>query len=132
MTTSSWPSLPICTIGAPQQEAIAGQGPSWLIVASRSIESPIPTTCMILAPSCNNQIHVICSADFDTNIQLPIDHNQVQFCMGYHLCGHCNDNYMHKAWHRALTTTEIAQRNKFLGPYVATPTTRGPTTPSTM
>ena len=87
---------------------------------------------MILAPDRKNQIRAIRSAGFDANLQLPIDRNRVQFCMSYHLRGHCNDNCTRKAWHRALTTTEIAQLNKFLGPYVAPPSTSGPTTPSNM
>ena len=132
MTINSRPSLQTCTKGAPQKGAIAGQGPSQLIVAGRSIMNPTPTTGMILAIDQNNQIHAICSADFDTNLQLPIDRNRVQFCMSYHLCGHCNDNCMHKDWHRALTTMEIGQHNKFLGLYVALPTASGPTTPSNM
>ena len=132
MTTNSQPSLPTCTIGASQQGAIAGQGSSWLIAVSRSIENHTPTTSMILASGCKNQIHAICSAGLNTNLQLPIDRNRVQFCMSYHLCGHCNNNCICKAWHRALTATEIAQCNKFLAPYNPMPTTRGPTTPSTM
>ena len=59
-----------------------------------------------------------------------IDQNWVQFCMSYHLRGHCNDNCMRKAWHRPFTATKTLQLNLFLGPYVATPTKGGPTAPS--
>ena len=102
------------------------------IVVSRGIKNPTTTTGMILAPDRKNQIRAIRSAGFEANLQLPIDRYRVQFCMSYHLRGHCNDNCTRKAWHRALTTTEIAQLNKFLGQYVATPSTSGPTTPSNM
>ena len=101
-----------------------------LAAVSRSIENLTPTTGMILVPNRKNQIHAIRSAGFDANLQLPIDRNRVQFCMSYHLCGHCNDNCMHKAWLKAFTTMEIAQYNNLLGPYVATPTTSGSITPS--
>ena len=132
VTPNSRPSLPTSITGPLRQGAIANQGPSPSIAVSRSIENPTPTTGMILAPDRNNQIRAIRSAGFDANLQLPIDRSRVQFCMSYHLRGHCNDNCTRKAWHRALTTAEIAQLNKFLGPYVATTTTSGPTTPSNM
>ena len=76
---------------------------------------------MILAPNCNNQICAICSAGFNASLQLPINHNRVQFCMSYHLHGHCNNTCMHKGWRMPLTATKIAQLNIFQGPYVATP-----------
>jgi hypothetical protein len=132
VTPSSRPSVPTSIAGPPRQGAIAGQDPSQLTSVSKSIENLTPTTGMIIAPDRKNQIRAIRSAGFDANLQLPIDRNRVQFCMSYHLRGHCNDNCTRKAWHRALTTTEIAQLNKFLAPYLATPSTSGPTTPSTM
>ena len=101
-----------------------------LVAVSKPTKNPKPTTGMILAPNRNNQIRAIRSAGFNASLQLPIDHNRVQFCMSYHLRGHCNDNCMRKAWHRPLTATETAQLNIFLGPYVATPTKGGPTAPS--
>ena len=132
VTPNKWPSIQTSMVRAPRQGTIVGQRPSQLISVSRSIENTTPTTGMILAPDHNNQICAIRSAGVDANLQLPIDRNRIQFCMSYHLCGHCNSNYTCKAWDRALTTTKIAQLNKFLGPYVATPSTSGPTTPSTM
>ena len=132
VTPNSWPSVPTSIAGAPRQGAIAGQDPSQLTVVSKSIENLTPTTGMILAPNRKNQIHAIRSAGFDANLQLPIDRNRVQFCMSYHLRGHCNDNCMYKAWYMAHTVVKIVQLNKFLGPYVATPSTSGPTTPRNM
>ena len=132
VTPNSRPSVPTSIAGAPQQGVIAGQDPSRLTAVSKSIKNLTPTTGMILAPDRKNQLRAICSAGFDANLQLPIDQNRVQFCMSYHLRSHCNDNCTCKAWHRALTTTEIAQLNKFLGPYVATPSTSGPMAPSNM
>ena len=87
---------------------------------------------MILAPNRNNQIRATRSAGFNASLQLHIDQNRVQFCMSYHLCGHCNNNCMRKAWHRPLTATETAQLNLFLGLYVATPMKGRPTSPSNM
>ena len=130
VTQPSRPSLPTSITGPLQHEAIAGQTPSTLVVVSKPIENPRPTTGMILAPNRNNQIRAICSAGFNASLQLPINQNRVQFCMSYHLRGHCNDNCMRKAWHRPLTAAETTQLNIFLGPYVATPTKGGPTAPS--
>ena len=127
MTQPSRPSLPTSIAGSLQHEAISGQAPPPLVAVGKPIENPKPTTGMILAPNCNNQIRAILSAGFNTSLQLPIDHNWVQFCMSYHLRGRCNNNCMHKAWHRALMATETAQLNIFLGPFVATPTKGGPT-----
>ena len=126
------PSLPTSITGPLQHEAIAGQAPSPLVAVSKPIENPRPTTGMILAPNHNNQIHAIRSAGINASLQLPINQNQVQFCMSYHLRGHCNDNCMRKAWHSPLTATETSQLNIFLGPYVATPTKGGPPAPSNM
>ena len=117
LTPNCQPSVPTIVVGTPQQGAIAGQGCSQPAAVSRSIKNLTPTTGMILAPDHNNQIRAIRSAGFDANLQLPIDRNRVQFCMSYHLHGHCNNNGTLKAWHRALMTTEIAQLNKFLAPY---------------
>ena len=130
VTQPSRPSLPTSITGPLRYEAIAGQTPSTLVVVSKPIENPKPTTGMILAPNRNNQIRAICSAEFNTSLQLPIDQNRVQFCMSYHLHGHCNNNCMRKAWHRPLTSTETTQLNIFLGLYVVTPTKGRPTTPS--
>ena len=58
-------------------------------------------------------MRAIHSAGFNASLQLPIDHNRVQFCTSYHLSGHCNDNCMRRAWHRALTSTKTAQHNIF-------------------
>ena len=132
VTPNSWPTLTTSIVGTLQQGAIAGQGPSPLVAVSRSIENPTTTTGMILAPDRKNQIRAIRSAGFDASLQLPIDRNRVQFCMSYHLRGHCNDSCTCKAWHRAFTTAEIAQLNKFQQLYVATPTTSGPTMPTNM
>ena len=130
VTQPSRSSLLTSIAGTLQHGAIASQAPSPLVAVSRSIENPNPTTGMILKPLENNQIHAICSAAFNASLQLSIDNNWVQFCMSYHLRGHCNDNCMCKAWHRPLTSTETSQLNIFLGPYVATPTKGGPTAPS--
>ena len=109
----SRPSLPTSIAGQLQHEAIAGQAPSLLVAVSKPIEKPKPTTGMILAPNCNNLMRAIHSAGFNASLQLPIDHNRVQFCTSYHLSGHCNDNCMRRAWHRALTSTKTAQHNIF-------------------
>ena len=132
VTSTSWPSLPTSITGTLRQGAIAGQGPSLSVAVSRSIENPTTTTGMILAPDRNNQIRAIRSVGLDANLQLLFDRDRVQLCMSYHLRGHCNDSCTRKAWHRALTTAEIAQLNKFLQPYVATPTTSGPAMPTNM
>ena len=92
VTQPSRPSLPTSIAGSLQHEAIAGQAPSLLVAVSRPIKSPTPTTSMILAPYHNNQIHAICSAGFNTELQLPMDQNWVQFCRSNHLCGQCNSN----------------------------------------
>ena len=130
VTQPSRPSLPTSITGPLQHEAIAGQAPSTLVAVSKPIKNPKPTIGMILAPNRNNQIHAIRSAGFNVSLQLLINHNWVQFCMSYHLRGHCNDNCMCKAWHRPLTATETSKLNIFLGPYAATPTKGGPTAPS--
>ena len=117
VTQPSRPSLPTSTAGSLEHEAIAGQAPSTLVAVSKPIKNPKPTTGMILAPNCNNQIRAICSAGFNASLKLPIDQNWVQFCMSYHLHGHCNNNCMHKAWHRPLMATKTSQLNLFLGPY---------------
>ena len=130
VTQPSRPSFPTSITGSLRHEAIAGQAPSTLVAVSKPIENPNPTTSMILAPNRNNQIRAIRSAGFNASLQLPLDQNRVQFCMSYHLRGHCNDNCMRKAWHRPLTSTEISQLNLFLGPYVATTTKGGPPAPS--
>ena len=106
VTPNSRPSLPKSVVGPLRQGAIANQGPSPSVAVSRSIESPTSTTGMILAPDRNNQILAIRSAGLDASLQLPIDRDRVQFCMSYHLRGHCNDSCTRKAWHRALTTAE--------------------------
>ena len=79
VTPSSRPSVPTSIAGPPRQGAIAGQGSTQLVVASRSIENLTPTTGMILAPDRKNQIRAIRSAGFDTNLQLPIDRNRYSF-----------------------------------------------------
>jgi hypothetical protein len=99
---------------------MAGQAPSLLVAVSRPIKNPTPTTGMILAPNHNNQICATHSVGFNASLQLPIDCNCEWFCMIYYLCGHCNDNCMHKVWQRACTATKIAQLNLFLGLYVDT------------
>ena len=132
VTQPSRPSLPTSITGSLQHDAIAGQTPSPLVAVSKPIENPRPTTGMILAPNRNNQIRATRSAGFNASLQLHIDQNRVQFCMSYHLCGHCNGNCMREAWHRPLTSTKTSQLNLFLCPYVATPTKGGPTAPSNM
>ena len=97
VTQPSRSSLLTSIAGTLQHGAIASQAPSPLVAVSRSIENPNPTTGMILKPLENNQIHAICSAAFNASLQLSIDNNWVQFCMSYHLRGHCNDNCMCKA-----------------------------------
>ena len=92
VTPPSRPSLPTSIAGSLQHETIAGQVPSLLVAVSRPFKSPTPTTSMILAPYHNNQIHAICSAGFNTELQLPMDQNWVQFCRSNHLCGQCNSN----------------------------------------
>ena len=94
VTQPSRPSLPTSIAGSLQHEAIAGQAPSLLVAVSKPIENPNPMTGMILAPNRNNQIRAIRSAGFNASLQLPFDQNRVQFCMSYHLRGHCNDNCM--------------------------------------
>ena len=91
VTRNSRPSLITSITGPPRPETITGQGPSQVVAVSRSIENPTSTTDMILTPDRNNQIRAIRSAGFDANMQLAIDRNRVQFCMSYHLRGHCND-----------------------------------------
>ena len=56
VTQPSRPSIPTSIAGPLQHEAIAGQTPSPLVSVSRPIENPRPTTSMILAPNCNNQL----------------------------------------------------------------------------
>ena len=92
VTPPGRPSLPTSIAGSLQHEAIAGQAPSLLVDVSRPIKSPTPTTSMILAPYHNNQIHAICSAGFNTSLQLPMDQNWVQFCRSNHLRGQCYSN----------------------------------------
>ena len=57
--------------------AVANQAPSLLVAASRSIQNPNLTTGMTLVPSCNSQIHAICSVGFNARLQFPIECNKV-------------------------------------------------------
>ena len=82
VTPPSRPSVPSSIAGSLlEQGTIASQAPTPLVAVSRPIKNPKPTTGMILAPNCNNQIHAIRSVGLIASLHLLIDQNRVQFCM---------------------------------------------------